>query len=340
MHFDYGFNPKNVVNINLQGSDFQLVKNSFKNVPGVKDVAGCAYLPSTGRNDGLSLNIPGKDTALNAIDLSIDPDYINALEIPVLYGENIPESNSDTASGFILVNEEAAKKFGFQQPRDIVGQNYLLNGENVQVAGVIKDFTFFLLFSGRSTGPVVLHSNPHTLKYATLKLQSKNVASVMKELTNKWKSIDPVHPLQYEFYDQTLANTNKGIFDLVSVISFLAFLAITIACLGLLGMAIYTTERRTKEIGIRKVLGATEWSLNLMLSKEFLMMLGLAILIAAPLAFLLNNYWLNFMVVRDELTFGTILFGSFILLLLGLAAIVPQTFKIAKSNPVKNLRSE
>jgi putative ABC transport system permease protein len=162
----------------------------------------------------------------------------------------------------------------------------------------------------------------------------------MKELTNKWKSIDPVHPLQYEFYDQTLANTNKGIFDLLSVISFLAFLAITIACLGLLGMAIYTTERRTKEIGIRKVLGATEWSLNLMLSKEFLMMLGLAILIAAPLAFLLNNYWLNFMVVRDELTFGTILFGSFILLLLGLAAIVPQTFKIAKSNPVKNLRSE
>jgi putative ABC transport system permease protein len=340
MHFDYGFNPKNVVNINLQGSDFQLVKNSFKNVPGVKDVAGCAYLPSTGRNDGLSLNIPGKDTALNAIDLSIDPDYINALEIPLLYGENIPESNSDTTSGFILVNEEAAKKFGFQQPRDIVGQNYLLNGKNVQVAGVIKDFTFFLLFSGRSTGPVVLHSNPHTLKYATLKLEPKNVASVMKELTNKWKSIDPVHPLQYEFYDQSLANTNKGIFDLVSVISFLAFLAITIACLGLLGMAIYTTERRTKEIGIRKVLGATEWSLNLMLSKEFLMMLGLAILIAAPLAFLLNNYWLNFMVVRDELTFGTILFGSFILLLLGLAAIVPQTFKIAKSNPVKNLRSE
>jgi putative ABC transport system permease protein len=105
-------------------------------------------------------------------------------------------------------------------------------------------------------------------------------------------------------------------------------------------MAIYTTERRTKEIGIRKVLGATEWSLNLMLSKEFLIMLGLAILIAAPLAFLLNNYWLNFMVVRDELTFRTILFGSFILLLLGLAAIVPQTFKIAKSNPVKNLRSE
>jgi len=330
MHFDYGFNPKNVVNINLQGNDFQLVKNSFKNVPGVKYVAGCAYLPATGRNDNLSLKIPGKDTALNAIDLSVDPDLINVLEIPLLYGGNIT-ANADSTSPFILVNEEAAKNFGFQKPGDIVGQNYVLNGENVRVAGVIKDFTFFLLFSNRKASPLVLHANPGALKYVALKLQTNNVASVMKALKNKWKSIDPVHPLQYEFYDATLANTNKGIFDLVSVIGFLAFLAITIACLGLLGMAIYSTERRTKEIGIRKVLGATEWSLNFMLCKEFVIMLAVAIIIAAPLAFLLNNYWLNFMVVRDELTFGTILFGSFILLLLGLAAIVPQTFKIAKA---------
>ena len=339
MQFDYGFNPKKVVNINLQGSDFQLVKNTFKNVSGVKAVAGCAYLPATGRNDGLSLQVPGKDTSFSAIDLSVDPDFINAMEIPLLYGKNIPPGN-DQKSGFILVNEEAAKSFGFQYPGDAVGQGYMLNGQNVQVAGVIKNFTFFLLFNGRTTGPVVLHSNPAAFRYATVKLEAGDVAAVMKELTNKWKSIDPIHPLQFEFYDEALANTNKGIFDLVSVISFLAFLAITIACLGLLGMAIYTTERRTKEIGIRKVFGASEWRLNFMLSKEFLIMLGLAILIAAPLAFLLNNYWLNFMVVRDELTLGTILFGSFILLLLGLLTIVPQTFKIAKSNPIKSLRNE
>ena len=339
MQFDYGFNPKNVVNINLQGRDFQLVKNKFQNVPGVKAVAACAYLPATGRNDGLSLEVPGKDTSFKAIGLSVDPDFINAMEIPLLYGRNIPPGNNQK-SGFILVNEEAAKSFGFQHPGDAVGQGYMINGENVQVAGVIKNFTFFLLFNGRTTGPVVLHSDPAALRYATVKLEGGDVAAMMKELTNKWKSIDPIHPLQFEFYDEALANTNKGIFDLVAVISFLSFMAITIACLGLLGMAIYTTERRTKEIGIRKVFGASEWRLNFMLSKEFLEMLGLAILIAAPLSFLLNNYWLNFVVVRDELTLGTILFGSFILLLLGLLAIVPQTFKIAKSNPVKSLRNE
>ncbi len=153
MKFDYGFDPKNVVNINLQGRNFQLVKNLFQNVPGVKEVAGCAYLPSTGHNDGLSLQVPGIDTSLNAIDLSIDPAFINAMGIPLLYGRNMP-ANIDTTSRFILVNEAAAKSFGFQQPGDIVGQNYTLNGNNVQVAGVIKDFTFFLLFSGRTTGPL------------------------------------------------------------------------------------------------------------------------------------------------------------------------------------------
>ncbi|MEJ7827535.1 MAG: ABC transporter permease [Segetibacter sp.] len=339
MKFDYGFNAQNVVNINLQGNDFQLVKNTLFKVPGVRDIGGCAYLPSTGRNDGLALQVPGKDTSLNAIDLSVDPGFVNVLEIPILYGKNMI-ANMDTTSPYILVNEQAAKSFGFNDPGAIVGQNYTLNGENVQVSGVVKDFTFFLLFSSRNTGPLVLHANAATLRYATLKLEPGNTALVIKTLADKWKSIDPVHPLQYEFYEETLANTNKGIFDLVSVIGFLAFLAITIACLGLLGMAIYTTERRTKEIGIRKVLGATEWTLNYMLSKEFILMLGLAIIIAAPLAFLLNSYWLNFMVVRDELTVTTILFGSAILLLLGLLTIIPQTFKIAKSNPVKSLRTE
>jgi putative ABC transport system permease protein len=216
----------------------------------------------------------------------------------------------------------------------------MLNGQSVSVSGVIKDFTFFSLFSGRTTGPLVLHSNPATIRYANIKLAAGNPSSAMTAIAGAWKSIDPIHPLQYEFYDDTLANMNKGIFDLVSVIGLLAFIAITIACMGLLGMAIYTTERRTKEIGIRKVLGASEWKLNYMLSKEFIFMLSLAVLIAAPLSFLLNNYWLSYLVVRDDLSAGTIAFGSLILLLLGLITIVPQTFKIAKRNPVESLRTE
>jgi putative ABC transport system permease protein len=339
MQFDYGFNPKNVVNINLQSNDFQLVKNSLKNINGVKEISGCAYLPATGRNDGLELKKSGKEDAYKAIDLTIDQDFLKVMEIPLIQGRNIT-ANMNGNSDLILVNEAAIKQFGFKNPNEIIGQSYLLNGANVQVAGVIKDFTFFLLFSGRSTGPIVLHTNPTGLKYATVKIESNNTNKIIKDLANKWKTIDPIHPLQYEIYEDTLANTNQGIFDLVSIIGFLAFLAITIACLGLLGMAIYATERRTKEIGIRKILGASELSLNFMLSKEFAVMLVLAILIAAPLAFILNNFWLNFMVVRQELSLNTIFWGSFVLFILGIITIVPQTYRIAKRNPVESLKTE
>ncbi|MES2797501.1 MAG: FtsX-like permease family protein [Bacteroidota bacterium] len=339
MQFDYGFNPKNVVNINLQSNDYQLVKNSLRNIKGIKEVSASAYLPSTGRNDGLELKIPGKEKTLNAINLTVDQDFVKVLEIPILHGKNLV-TNIEGKANTILVNEAAAKEFGFKHSNEIVGQNYLLNDKNVQVAGVFKDFTFFLLFSGRATGPIVLHTNPSDLKFINVKIESNDLKSVVADISNTWKIIDPIHPMQLEYYEDKLANTNRGIFDLVSVIGFLAFLAITISCLGLLGMAIYTTERRTKEIGIRKVLGATELSLNFMLSKEFLKMLGIAILIAAPLSFYLNNLWLNFMAVRENISIITILFGSAILLVLGLITVVPQTFRIAKRNPVESLKTE
>lgn len=339
MQFDYGFNPTNVVNVNLQGQDFQLIKETFGSVPGVKEVAGCAYLPSTGRNDNIELMVPGKETSIQAINLAVDENFPKVMEIPVLYGEN-PPRNINSESEVILVNEQTARDLGFEHPSEIVGQNYEANGKTVKVVGVVRDFTFYLLFSTRETGPVVMQQNPTAIKYATLRIDSGDAASVMEQLGDKWKSLDPVHPIDYEFYVDTLAKNNYGILDLVTVIGFLAFLAITIACLGLLGMVIYTIESRTQEIGVRKVLGASEWNLNFLLSKEFLMMLGLAILIAAPLAFLVNNYWLNYLAVRDDITVGTIILGSLILLLLGLITVVPQTFKIAKSNPVKSIRRE
>ncbi|MGD1889138.1 MAG: ABC transporter permease [Cyclobacteriaceae bacterium] len=117
-------------------------------------------------------------------------------------------------------------------------------------------------------------------------------------------------------------------------------MAITIACLGLLGMAIYTTERRTKEIGIRKVLGANDLTLALLLSKEFLIILSISILIAAPLSYFLNNLWLQNLAFRSDIGFGTILLGSLLLLILGLLSIAPQTFRVSNQNPIDSIRVE
>jgi putative ABC transport system permease protein len=336
--FDYGFNPNHVLNINLQGNDFETVKNRLQEVTGVSAVAGSSYLPATGRNDNLTLKKAGTDIEKNAIDLTVTADFTNVMGIPLLAGQNLPADK--TSQNFILVNETATKDFGFKQPADMVGQQYILQGKNVQVAGVIKDFTFFFLFAGRPTGAIVFHSNNDYLKFASIKIPAENRAQTMAALTAKWRSIDPVHPFDYKFYDDQLANTNRGIFDIVSIISLLAGLAITIACLGLLGLAHYIIERRTKEVGIRKVLGAGSLHLNYLLSKEFLVLLGLSILIGAPASYFINRLWLDFLIYRTEFGPATILTGSLLLLVLGLLTIIPQTIKMINRNPVEVLKVE
>lgn len=137
-----------------------------------------------------------------------------------------------------------------------------------------------------------------------------------------------------------MAVLNQALGDLLSILGFIAFLAVTIACLGLLGMAMYNTERRRKEIGIRKVLGAAEATIVLLLSKDFLKILLISIFIAAPLSYFANNAWLQNFPNRVEFGFGTVFLGSVILLLLGLFTIGSQTLKAAGSNPVDSLRME
>ena len=336
MNFDYGFNAKNVVNINLQGNDFYLVKNKFGSIPGISGISGCAYLPATGRNDNTSLKMPGVEEAQKAIDLRVDENFLDLLEINLIAGRNLSSADIGNIS-WILVNEETARVFGYDHPTDIVGASF---DGGLKVVGVFQDLTFHPPSSGRHTGPIILRNEPGRFKFVSLKIESEYKAAVIARLQKEWKTIDPAHPLKYNFYDDELAGTNQGFSDVVSIIGFIAFLAITISCLGLLGIAVYITERRTKEVGIRKVMGAGNFKLVFLLSKEFLIMLGISILIAAPLSHFLNSLWLNFLANRVAFGFGTVFLASMFLLILGLLTIGPQTFRVSNRNPVNSLRDE
>ena len=159
-------------------------------------------------------------------------------------------------------------------------------------------------------------------------------------LESKWKRIDPVHPMKYDFFDQALAEESQGIFDIVSILGFIAMLAVIIACLGMLGMATYSTERRRKEVGIRKVLGAGDMGNALLLSREFIHILLIAIAIAAPLSYTLNTMWLRKFPNRVEFGWGTVLLGTGIILALGLLTIASQTIRASRLNPVESLRAD
>lgn len=338
--FDYGFNPKNVVNANLQSNDYQLVKRTFSEIPEVEGVSATAYIPADGRNDNTNIKKIGEEgDGKTAIDLSVDRNYAEVLEIAMVAGEKIPVG-SDSASSFVMVNEMATRELGFSHPSEVIGETFEIGGQNKTVSGVFKDFNFFLLFTGRQTGPIVFQYKPEIYKFATIRISGVNKQESMAKLEAAWQKIDPIHPLQYEHYDEQLADNNQAVMDLVSIIGFMAFIAILVSCLGLFGMATYSTERRTKEIGVRKVLGASTLTLNYVLSKEFLKMIGIAILIAAPASYFANNFWLNYMITRAEFGVGTVALGTFIVLSLAMLTVIPQSIRIANKNPVETLKIE
>lgn len=338
MAFDYGFTYSNIINIPLQGADFQKTASIFGSVAGVESISGSDIIPATGTNNGIQLKKPGTaDEFQSASIIMADPNFINTLNIQLIAGQALTADSSHQ----VLLNETAAKKLGYENPAQVVGETFESKwGGPVQVAGVVKDFHYLLLINGREMAPLVLKNQPKDFKYITVKLAGRTPMNTIEQLESKWKAIDPIHPFRYRFYEEQLAATHQGVFDLVAILGFIAFLAIVIACLGLLGMATYTAERKTKEVGIRKVLGASDFNIAYLLSREFTVVLLFAVGIGAPLSFFVNNLWLQRMATRVDFGWGTVLVGTLALLFLGLLTIGSQTLRASRANPVDALKTE
>lgn len=340
MNFDYGFESRNVINIELQGNDFQKLSTELSNVPGVVSVSGSDIIPATGTNNGIQFRKQGTDGEYNNANIIITaPQFVDNLNLKIVAGRVLALNESDR---FILVNETAVKKLGYKNPQEIIGESFdtKWGNEVLEVAGVVKDFHYLLLINKDGIAPLVLRNRPLQFQYVSVKIAGGNTAYTLSQLEAKWKQVDPIHSFQYKFYDDELSVTHQAIFDLVAILGFIAFLAVVIACLGLLGMTTYTTERKTKEVGIRKVMGASEWGLVKLLSRNYSILLIISIVIGAPLSYFANNLWLQTLTNRVEFGWGTLLLGIFILSALGIITIGSQTWRASKRNPVKSLKSE
>lgn len=340
--FDYGFNSKNIVNIELQGLDYQKLSNELRDVSGVTTISASDLIPSTGTNNGSQLRKAGSDDEFNQGGILItDENFIDNLGIKLLAGKPLPPAG-ESSDRFILVNEAAVKSLGYNFPAEIIGEVFETKwgNEQLEVIGVVTDFRYKLLLNEDEIGPLIMRNQPKHFEYLNVQLSTTDLMSTMASLESKWKKVDPLHPFKYEFFDEQLQATHQAIFDVVSILGFIAFLAIVIACLGLLGMATYTAERKTKEVGIRKILGAKEFSIALLLSKGFLRMLIVSIVIGAPLSYFINNLWLQKLPNRVEFGFGTVILGTCVLLVLGLITIGSQTLRASRSNPVDALKIE
>lgn len=337
--FEYGFNSENIINIPLQSNDYATLMREFNTIPGVTGISACDYMPASGVTNSINVvDLAEEMEPIRLMHLNVNQFFLENLDLTIISGEGL--SDSKEAGKYIVINESAVEKLGYESPDEAIGKIWKSGKKSVQIIGVLKNFRADLLINGDEIRPMALNNDASTFNYLNVRISEGNPLGTISEIEDKWKSIDPVHELKYDFYDNELANTNLAIFDIVSIIGYISFLAILIACLGLLGMATYMTERKTKEVGIRKVLGAAEMKIVMILSKSFLKLLLISIVIAAPLSYFVNNLWLDNLSNRVDFGFGTVVLASLILLGIGLVTIGSQTIRAARQNPVKSLKDE
>ncbi len=349
---DLGLKKDNVIIIpngaKIESHDEEIFRQEAMKIPGVTHASISSSVPTQGVfGDSYVPDITNvKEPLVKDIMLSsfiADEEFIPALQIHLLKGRNFSKDFSDSTS--VIVNETAVKQIGWKEPlgKDIT---YPGNGnQQFKVIGVVKDFNVASLRMSDTIVPFALfHSSSKTYQigtsYIITSVQSKNLESTLTQLENKWKSVAPAVPFEYSFLDKNFEALYNSEQRMGTVFGIFTCLSIIVACLGLFGLSVYTAERRTKEIGIRKVLGASVKGLVGLLSREFIKLVFIAAIIAFPVAWWVMNKWLNDFASRVDIAWWVFISAAILASLIALITISFQAIKAALANPVKSLRTE
>ena len=334
---DLGYRPQQVLAISMMQDNseeqFRKVKNTLKNISGVQKISRADHLPGEDMG-GNSYSVNGKTFSSNFI--SIDVDYFEAMGMKMLDGRDYSASNvSDTAKSIILT-EAAAKTFGIENP---IGKSLKLHGSEVNIIGLVKDFNHYS--PERSFQPIVfqyIRGNP--LRYVIVKLDPNQSLTALNEIEQAWVKLDPNFPIKYSFLDKSFEKMLASQAQLRKLIAILSVVTISLALMGLFAIASFTTQRRSKEINIRKVLGASLMDILKLLNKGFAQLVIIANLIAWPIAYLILNKWLNEFAFRIEMPVLPFVLSGIITLLLTVLIVSLQSFNAAKANPIDALKYE
>jgi putative ABC transport system permease protein len=339
-NFDYGFNKDNVINVTLyKQENYKRFAQEISINKNIEAVSACTFLPATGTQNGTMVKkaVNLKDS-LQTSYIDIDAKCIDVWGLKLIAGKNLPEIPSQNGERHILINQKMVEKFKLGTPQKAVGQKILVGENTVEVVGVVKDFQFLNVM--REIGPLMLRNRQSEFNYATIRISGNNQKETTKYIEETWKKVNPTTNFEYEYLDEELLLVHTVFSNVANVLGFIAFLAVFISCLGLLGMATYTAETRRKEMGIRKVLGSGAFQIILLLSKNYINMIAISVIIATPLAYFINNLWLDFFVSRVSISPAVLIFGIFILLAISSLTVLSQAWRAAKVNPVESLKAE
>ena len=268
-----------------------------------------------------------------------DNHFISAYGINLLAGRGFSNDFGPDTSAFII-NEAAVREMGFKTSGEVIGREFQYGERKGQLIGVVKDFHFESMH--RSIKPIVFYKAPVTggYNFISVKVLGENVAPALAKLEKTWNTFDSGIPFDYSFIDDRFARLYESEERQGKVFTLFASIAITIACLGLFGLSAFTISQRVKEIGIRKVLGAENASIVALLSKDFLKLVGVAALIAFPVAWYAMNTWLQDFAYRIKMPLWVFFIAGVLAALVAFLTIGYQAIKAATANPVKNLRAE
>jgi putative ABC transport system permease protein len=345
-HKDLGYKRDQVLVIHNTwdlGNQAATFKNEVKQLSGVMNATMTGFIPTMDYRNSSSVfpdrNLDQKKAVL-AQTWTTDEDYIPTLGLKLAKGRNFnKQMATDTAA--MIINESAAKLLDVPDPINkmmyVPQDNMATIWKAYRIIGVIKDFNFNSLKDNISPVVMMYGNDQGAL---SLKVNTANITALMALVKDKWKAIAPNREFSYSFMDEDFDATYRAEQRVGTIAIVFTTLAIIIACLGLFGLAAYAAEQRSKEIGIRKVLGAEVSTIVAMLSKDFIKLVLIAILVATPLAWLAMHQWLQSFAYRQNIQWWVIAVSAFLAIFIAFATISFQSIKAALSNPVKSLRSE
>ena len=341
-----GFNKDQVLvvyGVNALNNNMVPFKNDVLQLPGVSSATLSGYLPvaNSFRSDN-TWSTEAVMTTKNGFDMqnwAIDYDYIKTMGMQIIKGRNFSkEFGSDSSA--IIINETTAKIIGFKDP---VGKQ-LFRAVDQQghigaytIIGVVRNFNFETLH--HEVGPLAFELSQGN-GFASFKVGTGNISQLISQIQSKWKSMSLGLPFSYRFLDDSFDEMYRGEQRVGKIALVFSVLAIFIACLGLFGLATFIAEQRTKEIGIRKVLGASVQGIVQMLSKDFMKLVAISFVIAAPVAWYFMNKWLQDFAYRVNISWWIFVAAGLVALLIALVTVSFQAIRAAITNPVKSLRTE
>jgi putative ABC transport system permease protein len=342
-----GYNPKGVVAVSIKSAQDQqqvaTVINDLRNLANIESVSAVQSVPGdieSGRNISKS---PTDKESYPVKTCHTNGDIVQTMHLKLLAGNTLPQSiaKDDTAC-YLLVNEAVIKYLGFKTPEEAIGRNInaQLDGTSV-ITGVVKNFNYQSL-KNEIGGYIYYTTNNFAEPLHTLlvRYNSQNLSDFMEQVQGIFRKDLSNSAFEYQFLDAHVQNLYASEQHTANTVAVFSLLAIIIACLGLFGLAAFTAEQRIKGIGIRKVLGASATTITALISRDFLRLVLISILIASPVAWWLMHNWLNDFAYRINISWAVFVFAGIVALLIAFITVSSQSIKAAMSNPVKSLRTE